>query len=249
MADHPVQFIQCFAGFFQHSVQTSGQSIHCKAEHRFAIHRDGGRAFAAGPAGVNGGIAPGTQCYGKGHGGCSQLKDGCTGPIAKQYAGGTVGGVYQAGESFTAHHKGIPPAHRCQQPACHGGTIQKAGAGRVHVQRRAVFRQAQRCLDLAGNAGGRIRCRKGGTDAAADVCRGKAAAAERLLCCSNGKGGSGFVLAAPVPGTDAGAGGDPLVAGVHHAAQIFVRDSPAGQCPAGGYQAQSSVHGFLVSPI
>ena len=44
------------------------------------------------------------------------------------------------------------------------------------------------------------------------------------------------MLRAPVPGADAGAAGDPLVAGIHHAAQIFVGDRPAGDGPAGGDQ-------------
>ena len=53
---------------------------------------------------------------------------------------------------------------------------------------------------------------------------------------------------AVVAGLDAGAGGDPLVAGIHGAAQLFVGDRAAGQSPAGGDQTQT-LHAFLISPI
>ena len=73
-------------------------------------------------------------------------------------------------------------------------------------------------------------------------------ALQRLLCGGNGQCGGVFALGAVVPGADAGAGGDPLVAGIHGAAQLFVGDRAAGQSPAGGDQTQT-LHAFLISPI
>ena len=57
----------------------------------------------------------------------------------------------------------------------------------------------------------------------------QAAALQRLLCRRDGQRGGGFFLRTPVAGADAGAGGDPLVAGVHGAAQLFICDRAAGQ--------------------
>ena len=248
MADHPVQIVQRKAGLVQYVVQTFGQGIHRKAEHRPAVHADGCRACAAGAAGMDGGIAPGTQRDGKGHGGVGQFKHRRTGTIAEQHTGGTVGGIHQAGERLCADDQRILPAQRSQQAARHRRAIQKAGACGVHVQCRAVFRQRQRRLHLTGHAWGGIRRGKGGADAAGNVCRGKAAALQRLLCGGNGQCGGVFALGAVVPSADASAGGDPLVAGIHGAAQLFVGDRAAGQSPAGGDQTQT-LHAFLISPI
>ena len=231
MADHPLKIIEGQLRFIQHSVQALGQGIHCKAEYGLAVHGDGRGTCAVRPARMENIAAARAQRQSKGS--VRQLKNGSTGSIPKQYTGGAVGGVHQAGKCFAPDDEGILPAQSRQHSPRHGHAIEKTGTGRVDVQRGPVFGQAQRRLYLTGHAGGGIRGRQGGAHAAGDVCRGKAAALQRLLCGSNGKGGSGFVLAAPVPGTDAGAGGDPLVAGVHDAAQIFVGDRAAGQCPAG----------------
>ena len=199
-------------------------------------------------AGMDGGITPGTQRDGKRHGGVCQFKHCRTGTIAEQHTGGAVGGVHQAGERLCADDQRVLPAQRSQQAARHRRAVQKAGAGGVHVQCRAVFRQRQRRLHLTGHAWGGIRCGKGGTDAAGNVCRGKTAALQRLLCGGNGQRGGVFALGAVVPCADTGAGGDPLVAGIHSAAQLFVGDRAAGQSPAGGDQTQT-LHAFLISPI
>ena len=248
MTDHPVQIVQRKTGLVQHGVQALRQGIHRKAEHRPAVHADGCRACAAGAAGMDGGIAPGTQRDGKGHRSVGQFKHRRTGSIAEQHAGGTVGGVHQAGERLCADDQRVLPAQRSQQAARHRRAIQKAGAGGVHVQCRAVFRQRQRRLHLTGHTWGGIRRGKGGADAAGNVCRSKAAALQRLLCGGNGQCGGIFALGTVVPGADAGAGGDPLVAGIHGAAQLFVGDRAAGQSPAGGDQTQT-LHAFLISPI
>ena len=73
-------------------------------------------------------------------------------------------------------------------------------------------------------------------------------ALQRLLCRRDGQRSGGFFLRTPVAGADAGAGGDPLVAGVHGAAQLFIGDRAAGQSSAGGDQLQT-VHARFASPI
>ena len=85
-------------------------------------------------------------------------------------------------------------------------------------------------------------------DTAGNILRRKTTALQRLLCRRDGQRGGGFFLRTPVAGADAGAGGDPLVAGIHGAAQLFVGDRAAGQSPAGGDQTQT-LHAFLISPI
>ena len=246
MADHPRQILEGQPGLVQHRVQALGQGIHRKAEHRLAVHGDGGRAFPARPARMEDITAACPQRQRKG--GICQPENGGSGPVAEQHAGGAVGGVHQAGKRFAPDDEGILPAQSRQHSPRHGHAIEKTGTGRVDVQRGPVFGQAQRRLYLTGHTGGGIRGRQGGAHAAGDVCRGKAAALQRLFCGGNGQRGGGFVRGAPVPGADAGAGGDPRVTGVHGAAELFVRDRPAGQRPAGGYQLEA-LHAFLISPI
>ena len=166
-------------------------------------------------------------------GGICQPENGGSGPVAEQHAGGAVSGVHQAGKCFAPDDKGILPAQSRQHSPRHGHAIEKTGTGRVDVQCGPIFGQAQRRLYLTGHAGGGIRGRKGRADTAGNVRRGKAAAVKGLPRGRNGQRGGRFVLGAPVPGADARASGDPLVAGVHDAAQIFVGDRAAGQCPAG----------------
>ena len=234
MADHPRQILEGQPGLVQHRVQALGQGIHRKAEHRLAVHGDGGRAFPARPARMEDITAACSQRQRKG--GICQPENGGSGPVAEQHAGGAVGGVHQAGKRFAPDDKGILPAQSRQHPPRHGHAIEKTGTGRVNVQRGPVFGQAQRRLHLTGHAGGGIRGRKGRADTAGNVRRGKAAAVKGLPRSRNGQRGGRFVLGTPVPGADAGAAGDPCVTGIHHAAQRVIGDRPSGKCPAGGDQ-------------
>ena len=229
---HPVfEELLCF---IQHSVQALGQGIHCKAEYGLAVHGDGRRTCAVRPARMENIAAARAQRQSKGS--VRQLKNGSTGSIPKQYTGGAVGGVHQAGKGFAPNDEGILSTQSCQQSPRHGYAVEEAGTGRVDIQRRPVLGKAQRRLHLTGYTGGRVWGGQGGTDAAPDLRRGKAAAGQSLLCGGNGQRGGRFILRAPVPGADAGAAGDPLVTGIHHAAQIFVGDRSAGDGPAGGDQ-------------
>ena len=234
MADHPRQIAEGELRFVQHRVEALGQGLHCKAEDRPAIHRDGGGAVPVRPSGVEDIAAPCAQRQGEG--GVSQPENGGSGPVAEEDAGGAVGGVHQAGESLAPDDKGVLPAQRFQQPPRHGHAVQKAGAGRVDVQRGPVLRQTQRCLHLTGHAGGGVRGGEGGADAAGDIRRGEAAAFQRLTGSGNGQRGGRLFRRAPVPGADAGAAFDPRIAGVNHLAQLVVGDRAAGQGPAGGGQ-------------
>ena len=246
MTDHPVHLVQRQLRLLQHLVQAAGQCVHREAEDGPAVHADRGRAGAAGAACVDGLVAPCSQRDGKG---CvAPFKDRCARPVAEEDAGRAVGLIHQAGQRLTAHHEGIPPAQRRQQAAGHGGAVDEARAGCIDVQCGAVLRQAEGTLHLTGHAGGRVGGRKGGADTAGDVLRPEAAALQRLLCRCDGQCGGRFFLCAPVAGADAGAGGDPLVAGVHGAAQLFICDRAAGQGPACGDQLQT-VHARFASPI
>ena len=234
MADHPLKIIEGQLCFIQHSVQALGQGIHCKAEYGLAVHGDGRRTCAVRPARMENIAAARAQRQSKGS--VRQLKNGSTGSIPKQYTGGAVGGVHQAGKGFAPNDEGILSTQSCQQSPRHGYAVEEAGTGRVDIQRRPVLGKAQRRLHLTGYTGGRVWGGQGGTDAAPDLRRGKATAGQSLLCGGNGQRGGRFILRAPVPGADAGAAGDPLVTGIHHAAQIFVGDRSAGDGPAGGDQ-------------
>ena len=246
MADHPRQIVEGALRFVQHGVQTVGQRLHGKAEDGLSIHRDGCGACAGRPAGVEHIAAARAQRERKG--GVRQPEDCGTGSISEQHTGGAVGRVHQAGKCFAPNDQRILPAQCCQQAPRHAYAVEEAGTGRVDVQRRPVFGQAQSRLHLAGHTGGGVRRRQRGADAAGNVRRGKAAALQCLFCRPDGQRRSRFFVCAPVPGADACAAGDPFIAGVHHAAQVLVCDRPARQCPAGGDQLQT-LHAFLVSPI
>ena len=246
MADHPVHIVQCQLRLVQHRVQTAGQRVHRKAEDGTPVHADGGRAGAAGASCVDSFVAP---CAQRDRKRCvAQFKDRRARTVAEEHTGRAVGLVHEAGQRFAAHHEGVPSAQRRHQAAGHGGAVDKARAGGVDIQRGAVFGQTQRPLHLTGHTWGGVRCRKGSADTAGHILRRKTTALQRLLCRRDGQRGGGFFLRTPVAGTDAGAGGDPLVAGVHGAAQLFIGDRAAGQSSAGGDQLQT-VHARFASPI
>ena len=231
MADHPVQIVQRQSCLSQNLVQALGQGIHRKAENSLAVHGNGRRTSPIRPACVDGIIAPGSQRDGERS--IGQRVNGRARAISKEDTGRAVGWVHQTGKGLAPYHQCILPAQCGEQAAGHGGAVDKTGAGRVDVQCRAVFGQAQRTLYLTGHTRGRVRGREGSTDTTVNLLRGQAAAFQRLPGGCDRQGGRALPLRAPVPGADARASGDPLVAGVHDAAQIFVGDRAAGQCPAG----------------
>ena len=246
MADHPVHIVQRQLRLVQHRVQTAGQCVHRKAEDGTPVHADGGRAGAAGASCVDRLVAP---CAQRDRKRCvAQFKNRCARTVAEEHTGGAVGLIHQAGQRFAAHHEGVPSTQRRHQAAGHGGAVDEARAGGVDIQRGAVFGQTQRPLHLTGHTWGGVRGRKGRADTAGNILRRKTTALQRLLCRRDGQRGGGFFLRTPVAGADAGAGGDPLVAGVHGAAQLFIGDRAAGQSSAGGDQLQT-VHARFASPI
>ena len=151
MADHPVQIIEGLVCLVKHRVQAVRQGLHRKAKDGAAVHRDG-RGIACGhtadPDRVTAARAQhnGKRC------GIIQLQNGGTGTVTEQHAGGAVGRVCQPGECLAADDKRVPPAQCSQQPMGCRSSVQKTGAGRVHIKGRAVFRQVQRRLYTACHA-------------------------------------------------------------------------------------------------
>ena len=178
MADHPVQIVQRQSCLSQNLVQALGQGIHRKAENSLAVHGNGRRTSPIRPACVDGIIAPGSQRDGERS--IGQCVNGRARAISKEDTGRAVGWVHQTGKGLAPYHQRILPAQCGEQAAGHGGAVDKTGAGRVDVQCRAVFGQAQCTLHLTGHARGRVRGREGSTDTTGDLLRGQAAAFQRL---------------------------------------------------------------------
>ena len=107
-------------------------------------------------------------------------------------------------------------------------------AGVFFLKGGAGYRQMQRRLHAAGDAGrkrgGRERCR----NAAGNVARSKTTAFQSLTRGGYCHGGGVLAFGAVIALTDSCAGRDPRIIGVHLSAQILIRHHATGQRPAGG---------------
>ena len=120
--------------------------------------------------------------------------------------------------------------------------IEEAGAGGVQVKAEGVVGQAQGGLHGTGRAGDDSVRGHGGDNAHPDVPRREPGAVQSRP----GRAGTETAVGlrsenTPLP--DAGAVGNPLVAGVHLPGQIVVGEDPAGQT-APGTPNFYPVHGF-----
>ena len=186
-------------------------------------------------------IPPGAQIHGKIHT-IGQFKNGSTRTVAKQHAGVAVGHIHQARKLFTPDHQRIAAGilrPGSQQTAGHRRSVDKPGTGGVYIQHRDILGKTQFTLNQTGGTGGSIGTRKRGADTATDLFRLQAAAFQRLTGCRDSQSGRGLPFRAEMPLPDAGARGNPFVAGIHQLAQIFVGHHTAGQRPAGGNQLQT----------
>ena len=140
-----------------------------------------------------------------------------------------------------------------QQAAGDRRAVHKAGAGGIDIKHRDILRQAEFLLDQAGVAWRKVAPGDCGAQAAADFLGIKAAVFKRLARRADCHCAGIFPLGAETPLADAGAGGDPFVAGLHNLAQIVVGHNLGGQVGPGRNQLESFhvvpplCHRFVIS--
>ena len=151
--------------------------------------------------------------------------------------------VHDAAEGLGPHQQGVGLAALEQQAPGHLEAVEEAGAAGVQVKAGDVLGQAQVPLDGAGHGGGGAVGADSAAHAGAQVLRGDPGPLQGQPGRLRRPGRPCSPPRAEVPGLDAGAGADPLVAGLHEPAHIVVGDHLGGQAPAGGHDLQS-LHGL-----
>ena len=109
--------------------------------------------------------------------------------------------------------------------------VDKAGAGGVQVETGGIFRQTKRPLQQTGGRGHHGIRRDGGHDAHADVRRGDPGHVQGVPRGADAQLREGLFFTA-VAAADAGAGGDPLVIGIHQPGKIVIGDGIGGDTAA-----------------
>ena len=160
----------------------------------------------------------------------SPIDHGSARAVAKEHAGGAVRPVDHAGHALGAYHQHALRLSGDGERVGEVEGVEKARAGAVYVQRRAV-RADLRLQKTAEGGGDGVRQDAGCKDIV-DVRGDKAGVFQR------GVGGAGSELQKrlvgdDLPGADAGVRADPLVRGIEELAQIVVGERVRGQGAAG----------------
>ncbi len=154
------------------------------------------------------------------------------GAIAEQHAGGAIGPVGHAAHGFGADHQRRPGIAGADELVGHRQAIDEARTGRVDVHRHAAF-GAQPGLDQAGR-GRENEVRRGGAHHDhVQVGRSDAGRLHRTQCRPVTQVATGLPFGCHVALADAGAGLDPLVAGLDDPAQVVVGQDLVRQIAAG----------------
>ena len=170
------------------------------------------------------------------------LHHGSSGTVSEEDAGATVGEVGDAAQGLHAHDEAVLPGGSGQQAFGGVQAVHKARTGGVQVKAHGVLREAQVPLEDAGGGGGEEVLGQGGHDAHPDLLRTDAGTLQSLLGGGQTQAGVALSLGAVVAAADAGAAGDPLVAGVHPLGHVVVGHRLTGQGRTGAQQFDS-VHG------
>ena len=149
------------------------------------------------------------------------LYHGGGGPVPKEDAGSAVLPIGDAAQGIRPHHQAEFSGRGVQQ-ALHGVEgKEKAGAGGVQVKAGNILGQPQLPLERAGGGGHEGICRDGCHDAGSDLLRRDAGFFQRRPGRSGTQRGVGLspAVAAAV---NAGAAGDPRIAGVHYGRKVCI---------------------------
>ena len=133
-----------------------------------------------------------------------------------------VGKVGDAAQHLAPDHEAVLALAGGQQALGGVQAVDEAGAGRVQVKADGVLGKAQLLLQHAGRRGGHGVLGQGRHQADADLAGRKARAFQRLPRRSHAQAQMGLALAAVMAAPDAGAGRDPLVAGIDPFFQVEI---------------------------
>ena len=213
----------------EHLVALHGHEGLARLEH-FRVFREAGRhreQFLV--------LAVGVQVRGEDAGLVGGREHHGAGPVAEQHAGAAIGPVHDVGQGFGPHHQGMLRLAALDEHVGHAQRIDESGAHRLHVEGRAAVHVEPR-LQQAGGAGKDAVGGRGGHDDEIDVGRGDAGGVDGLAGRLFGQIAGGLPFH-DVPLLDAGALGDPFVAGIDHALQFGIGQDPFGQMAAGAGDA------------
>ena len=153
--------------------------------------------------------------------GFGAAQDGGSGTIAEEHAGRAILPIGDGGEFFRADDEGVLESAVGDQALGDFHRIEKPGAGGGNIERHGVGR-AELLLDMAGGRRSRRVRRDGGDDDQFDFLGGEAGLFERVFR-GLGRHVRGELIVRGDPALpDAGAGDDPLVAGIHSRGELFV---------------------------
>lgn len=161
------------------------------------------------------------------------LHQGGPGTVAEEHTGAPVAKVHDTAEDFRPQYQAVLPGGGGQQALGGVQSVHKAGAGGVQIKAYGILRKAQLLLEQAGGGGGKKIRGDCGHQADADFAGGDAAPLQCLPGGGQTEGGVALAVGAVASGADAGAGGDPLVVGIHDFGQIIVGHDLFGHGGAG----------------
>ena len=174
------------------------------------------------------------------------LEEDRAGAVAEDDAGGAVGVVDDAGHDVRADDENVLLHAGLDELGADLEGVREAGAGGGEIEAPGVG-SAEFVLHEAGGGGKHHVWRHRRDDDDFDVRRGEAALGEAELCGFNGEIAGGDAGGDDVALADAGALGDPLVAGGDHGLQVFVGEEFGWDVgPTEEILARTGVRGFRV---
>ena len=254
VGDQPVHVSLCTAGLGQHRTGHAFQHTHGQPEHGLAVHLEQ-RVAEHLPARHSARHAQnahmraiGVKLGGQDARCVAGFEHHGPGSIAKQHAGGAVLEVQDAGEHLGAHHQGLPRRARPNHGVSHGQPVHKARTDRLQVKRWTAG-HPKLVLQDGGRRGEDHVGRGRGHDDQVDL-RGLAPRGLQGVACSvKGEIAGVHPIVDKVPGADARALHDPVVAGLQAALSQQTHHVGIGQ-PAGRQKAagasDSGVSGYCV---
>ena len=167
-------------------------------------------------------------------GAVGRLQDGGAGAVPEEHSRGPVVPVQDGAHLLGGDDEGDLPPAGCDIPFAHGEPVEPAATRRHHVEGQGVGATEQG-LGVAG--GGREPTIRRGCGDHQDVhlAGPDAGSFQGAAPCLGGHVARPHALRGDAPGTDSGAGPDPLVGRVHPEGQIVVGDDVVREEPAGGH--------------
>ena len=237
-----VNLIHCVAALLQDLLHAPGHRLHRKPEDAPAVHGNERRLLQPGARDAEDLIVSRAAQLGA-DGGPSgpAFHHRRTGSVAEQHAGGPVCKIAEPAQDLGADHQAVGPGGGVEQTFHGVQGEEKAGAGGAEVKAGDVLREAQIPLQQTGCGGDQALGRHSGHNAGADLLRTDSGPLQGPLGGFPAQLGVGLAPAV-MSAADAGAAGDPLVAGIYYPGHVVVGHH-LGRDAASHSQDLDSIHG------